>query len=880
MPRRVTRPTNREESTRRHHRCVGATCGTTCDTPTWTTFIDDLRTYDPTAHSRAENHIAFDRFGAGIDLHGPNHIWPDEDLSLDVLECCVAKTFPWFLCERWVVRGTHYINQLLSLSLRHVHLSNLHHLVKNQLISLWEDEDFWGDARDVEELVRRLRQSTSGRNYLRRELRAELETVPYFKRNVVAALVKAFIAHETLAPLRVMVANVKVAPQITYDDNDDDDPIVTDGPHGYLSWALLGPHSSVQRAATARDQLQFRRRVRFMSNCVELWRNLNVTQWLDILYRIQPTRRIVRGRCERDTYSHLYIVLSMFARVAECHPQLSWSMLCNTRHEQRTRLFDILAITTDGEQLMNMVMSHARRSAELRGKDPASVTYATLDPTAHGDVAHLIDGLTGLANEEYHEWWDTNIASRRWFPIHNALRWGTVGTVRWLIENGVRSRVQECCYTRRTNVAHNVLSLAIYNRRDEAVLSYVLDMRTCPAYIRSSVAPPIVDARAVGSMSMPMTHRDRLVNSLPTEAMEDVCLALSSSRNDDGRFCRRMAALRDAGVLRAHGGAFLYHLHHMLPDGIGGDGCGYRGRVALDMMVSEINRGGGDIGGGGGGAPTIDAFQVYEVIVDHDNNVVDVNADVTPDDTTTTSRAKPPLLSALLCTDRGIHRLPLLLQMFFQTPDVRPWLIDWFMHSPDVRRHMLRIDLSTSPQAHVLLSAVTRMIDYYAHHRTYAKRQMRYMQIMVNEWGARWSTPCISMDTVVHTAHYALLTNQEWLYAALSFNIHRLTIDVGHSLDMTKIHGQYVNNSFANVDCESAVGVGVDTTCTSTLRRIVQAFRLVRRIVRRYERKKRRAEFQRRRLLCTHIAFAPRNVLPCAVVGHEFLKREAALLQF
>ena len=59
--------------------------------------------------------------------------------------------------------------------------------------------------------------------------------------------------------------------------------------------------------------------------------------------------------------------------------------------------------------------------------------------------------------------------------------------------------------------------------------------------------------------------------------------------------------------------------------------------------------------------------------------------------------------------------------------------------------------------------------------------------------------------------------------------------------------------------------------------RLVHGVRVVRRLVRRVERRKCRQDVQQKQLVCTNIAYAPRKVLPASVVGHEYLRLESAL---
>ena len=399
--------------------------------------------------------------------------WGDAAEVRATLQYAIAHGFPWFVCRIWPDRAHDgVVHHMLHLALEHAHLSCLHHIVQVlQWVSMWEAVDFWVDPDAATTLLWRARRNRNGRQFINGLLVEALETLPLYNVRIVLNIARALVDVEAFAATTRLLALIADA------DLASGAPLWPSGAEAATGFSAASTPRSLARQVAVpllmevhrrhsmrgRQHSTFFRKLKFVARFPTMWANLTRDEWFDLisghLVRCEHSA-LCSDQRDRRQYETAALHVNVFA---ECQVRgiaaadMTWYNTFMTKRSGRSvrrhhpdgwrnaSIFTRLATIRDGHHLMQLVFERV-----------------ALERSLHTDVftyAHL---------EERSDSWNT---------VSNALRWGTVDSVRWLVRHDAQlSWFSHVCYTCRTNTHHCALSLALMNPRDDAgeLLLYVI----------------------------------------------------------------------------------------------------------------------------------------------------------------------------------------------------------------------------------------------------------------------------------------------------------------------------------------------------------------------------------------------------------------------
>lgn len=386
--------------------------------------------------------------------------WGD-DVCAEWIEMAVKLSFPWFVCNSWNHLSQTNVQLLYDMSLRGMHMSNIHQLLRNGLVECWSSS-FWDDSTKVNDFFMRRNQAKHAkfikrfvREYLsQREPWGDMTCAPFM--NVLTSLVE----NERDALLKWLYDRTPCMRSLTF-------------------MQLLIVHQRI-------DLIQW---IADTTDCRFPWR---MSHWYTLFVAVHPyhiSNSLDRHYRSRIKHRMLLQLLRMFDRQCSAPTTesdangISWTALL-THSEDHHCLLNFLAISHAGDVLLQFAMERAAGEIVGEGAD-ASMAYAVVECEV--------------------------VSQEGWTPLANAARWGVVSTVRWLLEHN--AAIDFSSYTYNSMLSHNLLSLACYNSRD-GVLDAILENKRCAPHLYTWLEAGYGDTLA--GMCSPWISQSGRVSKLST----------------------------------------------------------------------------------------------------------------------------------------------------------------------------------------------------------------------------------------------------------------------------------------------------------------------------------------------------------------------------
>lgn len=359
----------------------------------------------------------------------------------------VQQKYPWILCNSWSHLSGEYFEFLLEQSLLHFHVSNLFQITKNYpMITFW-NSNFWKNQFNVNNFFYR-----RGR-FMKREfvslikhLASDMDKIDNNNINIIKqSLVK------TNSPL------FKVFVEHFYQTNTCSSSIIY-----WLNTIISESNVNLLKWWVSKFKM-----------------NINYEEWYHLFVTVHPyhiTHKLDKNYRSREKTEILHILLNAFKENNINNPKI-WQDL-SIYIEADHSLFDIFAISYEGYSLLSFYFDELKHSV-----------CRTLQEDAHLDEPNNFFKTIPI-EQLFQSIEKKNTSSEGWTPLTNAIRWGNGSTVLWLINQG--SSIHTMSYTNNLRMAHNLLSLSMYNS-DESVLQQILNHPSCKPFLQQWLNNCIVD---------------------------------------------------------------------------------------------------------------------------------------------------------------------------------------------------------------------------------------------------------------------------------------------------------------------------------------------------------------------------------------------------
>ena len=361
----------------------------------------------------------------------------------------VQKKYPWFLCNSWIHLSEDYQSFLLEQSLLHYHVSNLFQLTKTtSMITFW-NSNFWKNQLNVNNFFYQ-----KGR-FMKREfskiikyLSSEMDKID--KNNI--EIIKQSLV-KTKSPL------FKVLIEHFYQTT----------PNPCSCSIIYWLESIISQNS-----------VSFLKWWVSKFKmDLNYIGWYHLFVKVHPyhlTHKLDKDYRSPEKTEMIRVLLEALKENNIDNPKI-WQDL-SIYVEDEHSLFDIFAISNEGHTLLSFYLDELKQSVCRTSQEDA----------------HLDEPDNFFKTVPYEQLFQSiekkNTSSEGWTPLTNATRWGNGSTVLWLINQG--SSIHTMSYTNNLRMAHNLLSLSMYNS-DESVLQQILNNPLCKPFLKKWLENCIVD---------------------------------------------------------------------------------------------------------------------------------------------------------------------------------------------------------------------------------------------------------------------------------------------------------------------------------------------------------------------------------------------------
>lgn len=391
--------------------------------------------------------------------------WWDEERCAAWIDLFVTQRLPWFLCSSWNHLSMHNVCVLYDASLHHLHMSNVHQLLRAELVPCWLT-NFWNERHNTDRFF--AQPCKAFKHLLRGHLRhhapwGDPRSLPF--RNVVTSLLDQGHGPVLSAICRIEAEEAQQQQSPSHvDDVRHTEPLLTHFLHYHAITRLLrNNHTAMLEWLVAE----------FATRIADVTLRCTMSEWSAIewhlLFReVQPhhvDQRLHTGHRSRTRHAQMALLLRLFhlSTSRTRTPSTSWREMLMHVSNHHTVL-NFLAISLRGHELLQYAVDRVvdQESAARAELSPAQSWYTTLEVSSQ-------EGWTSLAN---------------------AARWGTADAVAWLLDAG--ARITFTCFTYNSRLTHNLLSLAFYNSRDD-VLTTVLCHSRCRPHVYEWLQSGVLD---------------------------------------------------------------------------------------------------------------------------------------------------------------------------------------------------------------------------------------------------------------------------------------------------------------------------------------------------------------------------------------------------